>query len=179
MQELTRKLDYCLHNNLVSLSLNGVKIFDIVPNLPLTCSIDTMHQCLKGVAYDVIKFFAEQLSSTEIAQIDNATSKVLLPNRFKRSIRSLRSLVHFKANELKTFLLYFSPLVFRKFSENSVAHETTVQNLDYLAFSLRSMYESVSHASVCGNLLEAFYYNMSFRYPLKKFDFFTENNHLV
>ena len=32
------------------------KIFDIVPNLPLTCPIDTMHQCLKGVAHDVIKF---------------------------------------------------------------------------------------------------------------------------
>ena len=92
-----------------------LKIFDIVPNLPLTCPIDTMHQCLKGVAYDVIKFFAEQLSSIEIAEIDNATGKVRLPSEFKRSIRSLRSLDHFKSNELKTFLLYFSPIVFRMF----------------------------------------------------------------
>ena len=146
------------------------KIFDIVPNLPLTCPIDTMHQCLKGVAYGVIKFFAAQLSSTEKGEIDNATSEVSLPNEFKLSITSLRSLEHFKANELKTFLLYFSPLIFCKFSENSVAHETNIQNLDYLAFSLRSMYESVSNANICGHLLEAFCYNMSFRYPLKKFD---------
>ena len=146
------------------------KIFDIVPNLPLTCPIDTMHQCLKGVAHDVIKFFAEQLSSIEIAEIDNATEKVRLPSEFKRSIRSLRSLDHFKAKELKTFLLYFSPIVFRKFFESSVAHDTNIQNLDYLAFSLRSMYESVSQASLCGHILEAFCYNMSFRYPLKKYD---------
>ena len=85
------------------------KIFDIVPNLPFTCPIDTMHQCLKGVAYDVIKFFAEQLSSTEIAEIDNATSEVRLPKEFKRSIRSLRSLEHFKANELKIFFFIFHP----------------------------------------------------------------------
>ena len=138
----------------------GVKgrseIFDIDPNLPLTCPIDTLHQCLKGVAYDVIKFFAEQLSSTEIAEIGKATSEVRLPNEFKRSIRSLRSLEHFKANELKTFLHYFSFLVFRKFSENFVAHETDIENLDYLPFSLRSMYESVSNASICGLLLETF-----------------------
>ena len=129
-----------------------------------------MNQCLKVVAYDVIKFFAEQLSSTEIAEIDNATIEVRLPNEFKRSIRSLRSLEHFKANELKTFLLYFSHLVFCKFSEKFVALETNIQNLDYLAFSLRSMYESVSNASICGHLPEAFCYNMSFRYPLKKSD---------
>ena len=85
------------------------KIFDIVPNVPFTCPIDTMHQCLKGVAYDVIKFFAEQLSSTEIAEIDNATSEVRLPKEFKRSIRSLRSLEHFKANELKIFFFIFHP----------------------------------------------------------------------
>ena len=142
------------------------KIFDIVPNLPLTCPIETMHQCFKGVAYDVIKFITEQLSSNEIAEIDNATIEVRLPNEFQRSIRSLSSLEHFKVNELKIFLLYFSTLVFRKFSENSVAHEINIQNLDYLAFSL----ESVSNASICGHHLEAFCYNMSYRYPLKKFD---------
>ena len=136
-----------------------------------------MHQCLKSVAYDVIKFFAEQISSTEKAEIDNATSEVRLPNEIKRLIRSLRSLEHFKANELKTFLLYFSPLLFRKFSEKSVAHETNIQNLDYLAFSLRSMYESISNARICGHLLEAFCYNMSFRYPLRKFD--SINFHLL
>ena len=85
------------------------KVFDIVPNLPLTCPLDTMHQCLKSVAYVVVKFFAGQLSSTEIAEIDNATSEVRLPNEFKRSIRSQRSLEHFKANELKTFFFIFHP----------------------------------------------------------------------
>ena len=39
------------------------------------------------------------------------------------------------------------------------------------------MYESVSQASLCGHLLEAFCCNMSFRYPLKKID--SINYHLL
>ena len=153
------------------------KLFDIIPNLPLTCPVDTMHQCLKGVASDVIKCFAEQLSLTELSAIDNATCQVVLPNEFKRSISSLSSIDHFKANELKTFLLYFSPLLFQKFSESSAAHDANMQNLNYLVFSLRSLYENTSNANLCGHLLEAFCYNMSFRYPLKKFD--SINFHLL
>ena len=38
----------------------GVKgrsyLFKVIPNLPLTCPVDSMHQCLKGVAKDIIKF---------------------------------------------------------------------------------------------------------------------------
>ena len=98
------------------------KLHDIIPNLPLTCPVDTMHQCLNSVASDVIKLFVEQLSLTELSAIDNATCQVVLPNEFKRSIGSLSSIEHFKANALKTFLLYFSPLIFRKFSESSAAH---------------------------------------------------------
>ena len=164
----------------------GVKgrsyLFKIIPNLPLTCPVDTMHQCLKGVANDIINFFAEQLSNDEVQKIDDATKQVILPTEFKRSVRSLRSREHFKANELKTFLLYFAPIVFQNFPENSLAHESNLQNLKYLIFALRSMYESVDEAKLCGYLLEAFCYNMSIRYPLKKFDstmFESANNHLI
>ena len=52
-----------------------------------------------------------------------------------------------------------------------------MQNLDYLVFSLRSMYEYTSNANLCGHLLEAFCYNMSFPYPSKKFD--SINFHLL
>ena len=83
------------------------KVFDILPKLPLTCPADTMHQCLKGVASDVIKFFAEQLCLIELCAIDNATCQVDIPNEFKRSMGSLSSIEHFKAIELKTFLLSF------------------------------------------------------------------------
>ena len=38
----------------------GVKgrsyLFKEIPNLPLTCPVDTTHQCLKEVANDIIKF---------------------------------------------------------------------------------------------------------------------------
>ena len=41
----------------------GVKgrsyLIKVIPNLPLTCPVDTMHQCLKRAAYDLINFFAE------------------------------------------------------------------------------------------------------------------------
>ena len=159
----------------------GVKgrsyLFKVIPNLPLTCPVDTMHQCLKGVANDIINFFAEQLSNDEVQKIDDATKQVILPTEFKRSVSSLRSREHFKANELKTFLLYFAPIVFQKIPENSLAHESNLQNLKYLIFALRSMYESVDEARLCGYLLEAFCYNMSIRYPLKKFD--SINFHLL
>ena len=81
------------------------KLFDIIPNLPLTCPVDSMHQCLKRVASNVIKFFAEQLSLTELSAIDNATCQVVLPKELKSSIMSLSSIEHFKANDLKTFVL--------------------------------------------------------------------------
>ena len=32
-------------------------LFKVIPNLPLTCPVDTMHQCLKGVANDIINIF--------------------------------------------------------------------------------------------------------------------------
>ena len=98
----------------------GVKgrsyLFKVIPNLPLTCPVDTMHQCLKGVANDIINFFAEQLSYDEVQKIDDATKQVTLPSKFKRSVRSLRSLEHFKANELKTFFSVFCPNSVPKFS---------------------------------------------------------------
>ena len=109
--------------------------------------------------------------------IDSATKQVVLPSEFERSIRSLRSREHFKANELKTFLLYFAPIVFQTYPESSVAHQLNLQSLSYLVFSLRSMYESEAEAEFCGYLLEAFCYNMSLRYPLKKFD--SINFHLL
>ena len=152
----------------------GVKgrsnLFKVIPNLPLTCPVDRMHQCLKGVANDIINFFAEQLSYDEVQKFDGATKQVILPSEFKRSVSSLRSREHFKANELKSFLLYFAPIVFQSFPENSLAHESNLQNLNYLIFALRSMYETVDEAKLCGYLLETFCYNMSILYPLKKFN---------
>ena len=82
-----------------------------------------------------------------------------------------------KPTNSKLFLLYFAPIVFQNFPENSLAHESNLQNLKYLIFALRSMYESVDEAKLCGYLLEVFCYNMSIRYPLKKFD--SINFHLL
>ena len=159
----------------------GVKgrsyLFKVIPNLPLTCPVDTMHQCLKRVKNDIINFFAEQLSYDEVQKIDDATKQVILPSKFKRSVRSLQSREHFKANELKTFLRYFAPIVFQNFPENSRAHESNLQDLNYLIFELRSMYEIVDEAKFCSYLLEVFCCNMSIRYPLKKFD--SINFHLL
>ena len=125
----------------------------------------------------LINFFAEQLSSVDLEIIDGATKQVVLPSEFKRSIGSLTSREHFKASELKTFLLYFGPIVFQTYPESSVAHQSNLQSLNYLVFSLRSMYESDADAEFCGYLLEAFCYNMSLRYPLKKFE--SINFHLL
>ena len=52
-----------------------------------------------------------------------------------------------------------------------------MQNLNYLVFSLLSMYENTSNANLCGHLLESFCYNRSIRCRLKKFD--SVNFHLL
>ena len=118
-----------------------------------------MHQLLKGVAKDLLEFLFEV--SGYPVEIENATKALKLPSEFKRSVRSLHELKHFKANELKTYLLYLTPIVFRP-----VLNDTSFfRDLCYLVFAVRSLYDSNRNSSFCGMLIEAFCKNIHFKFP--------------
>ena len=70
-----------------------------------------MEQVLKGVAKGLLEFLFE--ASGYPVEIENATRALKLPLELKHSVRSLHELKHFKANELKIYLLYLAPIVFR------------------------------------------------------------------
>ena len=133
------------------------KIFSLIPNLPLTSPIDMMHQLLKGVAKDVLEFFFESCEFTK--DLQDATENIQLPIEFKWKVRSLRELKIFKANELKMFLLYLAPILFKPFLED----DSNYRGFCYLVFALQSLYKTIENAETCGSLLEAFCKNMQFK----------------
>ena len=72
--------------------------------------------------------------------------------------------------------MYLAPIVFKdiKISEHS---NSNVRDLNFLVFSLRSLYESDQHTDLCGRLLDSFCRSMSKKYPLKSFE--SINFHLL
>ena len=95
-----------------------------------------MHQLLKGVAKDLLELLFE-ISGSPV-ELENATSALRLTSECKRSVRSLREIKNFKANELKTHLLYLSFIVFRPV----LSDESTFRDLSYLVLALRALYDS-------------------------------------
>ena len=130
-----------------------------------------MHQLLKGFAKDLLEFLFE-ISGSPV-EVENATSALKLPSEFKRSVRSLREIKNFKANELKTYLLYLSFIVFRPV----LSDESTFRDLSYLVFALRALYDSNKNAKFCALLLEVFCRNTSFKFPGRSFE--SINFHLL
>ena len=151
--------------------LGYLKLFRIIPNLPLTAPIDNMHQLLKGNAKNLLEFLFNIIGSP--FEIENETQDLKLLSEFKRSVRSLREIKIFKANELKVYLLYLSLIVFRPVLND----ESTLCNLSYLLFAVRSLYESTADAKFFGLLLEVFCKNMHFKFPERFFD--SINFHLL
>ena len=92
-----------------------------------------MHQALKGVACDLLNFLCETLSC--VPEVDPWIKDVSLPSEFTRALRPLNRLSVFKASELKTFLLYFSPIVFAPFMTE---HQGNLRDLSYMVYALRS-----------------------------------------
>ena len=99
--------------------------------------MDTMHQSLKGVAKDMLEFICSVVGDTTF--IDISTSRLRLPDVFKRSVRSLRLLHLFKANELKFFLLYLSSIVFSSLLLEDSNGAFILRNLQYLVFAQMSL----------------------------------------
>ena len=94
-----------------------------------------MYQLLKGIVKDLLEFLFD-LNGYPV-EIENATKSLKLPSEFKHSVRSLREFKNFKANELKTYLLYLAPIVFRPVLNDA----STFRDLCYLVFAVNSLYD--------------------------------------
>ena len=59
----------------------------------------------------------------KIANLNESYAKIKVPHSFARSIRDFKALVHWKANELKVFLLYTGlPILFKKLNTEYFEH---------------------------------------------------------
>ena len=99
-------------------AFRGVKgessLFKIIKNLPLTAPVDCMHQVYIGVTKVLLQVIVKKTFSSELQCIKCIVSSVKLPCEFKRSVRRLDELEYFKANELKVWLLYIGPVLYRE-----------------------------------------------------------------
>ena len=124
-----------------------------------------MHQELKGVDCDLLKFLCATLSC--VPEVDPWIKDVSLPSEFSCALRPLNRLSVFRASELTTFLLYFSLIVFAPFMTE---HQGKLRDLCYIVYALRSFTESDRRADLCGVFFEAAFRNLSNKYAMRGFD---------
>lgn len=115
-------------SNQISISpLSGIVNF--VTNFP----VDTMHAVYLGVMKKLMLFYFSltvkrthaRVSNRDKQQINNQVSEIrkYFPCEFRRKIRHVDDVEHFKASEFRTFLLYAGPVLFRDvFSEQYFNH---------------------------------------------------------
>ena len=139
-------------------SFKGVKgrskLFDIIPNLPLTAPVDVMHQVYLGVTKVILQVIVSKTVKKDIEAVSQWVQNIQVicfvldtilkgstarhffkpTNDFKRKLRTLRDLEFFKANELRNWLLYFGPVLF-SFSINDELYERFM----LLSYSIRLM----------------------------------------
>ena len=106
------------------------KLLAVVSNLPLTAPVDVMHQLFLGVAKDLLTFFYEGMRPERRQKLNAFLSDIDLPRELENTVRKLDSLVSFKAKELKTRLLYLSPIVFPSLmcGENKLSDSEDLKN---------------------------------------------------
>ena len=142
----------------------GVKgrsaILSIIPNQPLSSPIDPMHQLFLGVGKDLITFFYDQMRAEHKSQLNETLSRISLPKELKNTVRPLDSISSFKAKEVKTVLLYLSPLLLAPyfFGEDKLSNKN---DLCKLVFAVRELYESSKNTEIADKLLSEFCVSMN------------------
>lgn len=147
------------------------KIFEVIENLPLNAPVDTMHQLLLGVAQEILSFLYNSLETVERDIIDLSIDGLRTTLEFPRKPRRLSQIVHFKASELKFYLLYLAPILFQPFVKTQ-EDKDDVKDLKRLVLSLRQIYESADQVKSirADTLINKFCRNMADRYPNGKFE---------
>ena len=123
----------------------------LIENLPLTAPVDYMHQVLLGVSRALLFLIRGKSTKSDLNKIRENSASLQLTSEFKRSVRSLDELEFFKANELKVWLLYVGPAVFRSF-----VNESLYERFHMLSYSTRLLSFSSEHCREAENFIERF-----------------------
>lgn len=142
------------------------KIFEIISQLPLTCTIDYMHQVLLGVVKHLLnKIYEKLLSLVQKQELNALVMSIKSPTEIKRRVRGLNQLALFKASELKTWLLYVGPVFLKYFLLNDDASMYD----DYLLLShaIFLLLESsdVNDTTIADDMLNSFCTSITARHP--------------
>ena len=87
---------------------------------------------------------------------------------FKRNLQQLRCLAILKANDLKTFLLYLAPIIFRSFLFTTNA-DSDLDDLNLLVQALRDLLEGSDNLEKCEEMNGKFCQSMASKNPERKF----------
>lgn len=122
-----------------------VVLGDFLGNLPLSAPVDYMHQVLIGVLKYLLSFLCKVLnrSAVNAAAVSDEVAAIKRPKEIRREVRGLDQLVHFKASERKSWLLYIGPVVFKNRLPDEIFDIFLL-----LSFSIRMLLESDSEENV-------------------------------
>ena len=148
--------------------LGGGKIYELLPNLPLTVTIHKMHQLYVGIVDEFLSFSYNSVEIPDKTTIDKALGDLKSTCELKRILKPLRCLAILEANILKTYLLYLAPMIFRPFLLTTSA-DSDLDDLIVLVQALRHLSERSNNLEKCGGLFEKFCQNMALKYPEDKF----------
>jgi hypothetical protein len=84
-------------------------------------SIQVLLGVVRNLLFSIINS-QEKCTKAQLMVMCHDLEATLTPHSFKRRPRSLLELVHWKAHELKHFLLYYGPVVLRSLSEEFHIH---------------------------------------------------------
>ena len=122
----------------------GVKgrsvLLSVIRNQPLSSPIDPMYQLFLGVGKDLLSFFYEKVKSEHKSELNKVLPDLILPIELKNTVRSLDVLSTFKSKEVKTVLLYLSPIFLTPYLLGADRNSNR-QDLNKLVFALRTIFD--------------------------------------
>jgi len=108
-----KKIDDCYHKGISPLEKLPINMVDDIP-------VDNMHCVYVGVTKRLIKFWVKgkkdvRLSDQSKKDVNESIFNLrsYIPSEFSRLPRSLDDIDHWKATELRTFLLYYSHIILK------------------------------------------------------------------
>lgn len=149
---------------------NQISLSPLAAIVPLYSSFppEYMHLVCLGVVRKLFNYYFSytkgqrlpcRLSSTQKQQINNdiLCLRAFTPCEFQRKPRSLSDLQYFKASEFRAFLLYFGPIVFRKYLDGKYYSHFLKLHFAVTVFSSNEFKSFYNHAFQC---LRLFVYEM-------------------
>ena len=141
----------------------GVKgrseILSVIANQPLTSPVDPKHQLFLGVGKDVLIFFYDRMRPEHKSELNDCLSNIVLPIELKNTVRSLEALNNFKAKEIKTELLYLSPILVVPYLIGE-ERNSNKDDLHMLVYALHLLFESKQNTVFADKLLNEFCISM-------------------